>query len=153
MGDIGSAASAAAVKIYQTIGRLFVVLVEGYDHRKRAGVGGSGQPGPSATTKITAEKKVTNRYLFAIEDPFETDHNVARTVTHRGIVAIRDEFRRAWRILKAIGQDTEPEGGIFDEVVEQPPIPKPEEVQKGNIENLGVDRETKGEGVHQTIGV
>ena len=107
----------------------------------------------SATTKITAEKKVTNRYLFAIEDPFETDHNVARTVTHRGIVAIRDEFRRAWRILKAIGQDTEPEGGIFDEVVEQPPIPKPEEVQKGNIENLGVDGETKGEGVHQTIGV
>ena len=53
MGDIGSAASAAAVKIYQTIGRLFDVLVEGYDHRKRAGVGGSGQPGPSATTKIT----------------------------------------------------------------------------------------------------
>ncbi|KAH7380775.1 hypothetical protein BKA66DRAFT_512774 [Pyrenochaeta sp. MPI-SDFR-AT-0127] len=71
----------------------------------------------SATTKITAEKKVTNRYLFAIEDPFELDHNVARTVTHRGIVAIRDEFRRAWRILRAIGQGLQPEGGIFDEVV------------------------------------
>ncbi|CAG5146166.1 uncharacterized protein ALTATR162_LOCUS1833 [Alternaria atra] len=98
----------------------------------------------SATTKITAEKKVTNRYLFAIEDPFETDHNVARTVTHRGIVAIRDEFRRAWRILKAIGQGTEPEGGIFDEVVEQPPALKPEEVHKGTMENLGVDGETKG---------
>ncbi len=41
----------------------------------------------SATTIVTAEKKVTNRYLFAIEDPFEIDHNVARTVTHRGIVA------------------------------------------------------------------
>ncbi|CBY00002.1 hypothetical protein IAQ61_002785 [Plenodomus lingam] len=73
----------------------------------------------SATTKVTAEKKVTNRYLFAIEDPFEIDHNVARTVTHRGIVAIRDEFRRAWRILRAIGQGQEPEGGIFDEVVEE----------------------------------
>jgi len=71
----------------------------------------------SATTQVTAEKKVTNRYLFAIEDPFEVDHNVARTVTHRGIVAIRDEFRRAWRILRAIGQRQKPEGGIFDEVV------------------------------------
>ncbi|KNG49499.1 pap oas1 substrate-binding domain-containing protein [Stemphylium lycopersici] len=83
----------------------------------------------SATTKVTAEKKVTNRYLFAIEDPFETDHNVARTVTHRGIVAIRDEFRRAWRILRAVGQGVTPEGGIFDDVVENPPPPpepKPE---------------------------
>lgn len=87
----------------------------------------------SATTKITAEKKVTNRYLFAIEDPFEIDHNVARTVTHRGIVAIRDEFRRAWRILRAIGQGAQPEGGIFDEVVENVPLvsaaPKQEEPQ------------------------
>lgn len=45
-------------------------------------------------------KEVRYRYLFAIEDPFELDHNVARTVTHNGIVAIRDEFRRAWRIIK-----------------------------------------------------
>lgn len=72
----------------------------------------------SAKTIQTAEKKVTNRYLFAIEDPFEVDHNVARTVTHRGIVAIRDEFRRAWRILSAIGKGGQPEGGIFDQVVE-----------------------------------
>jgi terminal uridylyltransferase len=45
-------------------------------------------------------KEVRHRYLFAIEDPFELDHNVARTVTHNGIVAIRDEFRRAWRIIR-----------------------------------------------------
>jgi terminal uridylyltransferase len=45
-------------------------------------------------------KEVRHRYLFAIEDPFELDHNVARTVTHNGIVSIRDEFRRAWRIIK-----------------------------------------------------
>jgi terminal uridylyltransferase len=77
----------------------------------------------SATTIVTAEKKVTNRYLFAIEDPFEIDHNVARTVTHRGIVAIRDEFRRAGRILGAVGRGTEPEGGLFDELVEEPPVP------------------------------
>jgi terminal uridylyltransferase len=90
----------------------------------------------SATTKITAEKKVTNRYLFAIEDPFEIDHNVARTVTHRGIVAIRDEFRRAWRILKAVGVGQDPEGGIFDEVVENIPPPMPK-TEKGTIESLG----------------
>jgi terminal uridylyltransferase len=107
----------------------------------------------SATTKITAEKKVTNRYLFAIEDPFETDHNVARTVTHRGIVAIRDEFRRAWKILKAIGQGTEPEGGLFDEVVEQPPAPKPEEIQKGTMETLRVGGETEGEEGDRPIAV
>ncbi|KJZ79434.1 hypothetical protein HIM_00903 [Hirsutella minnesotensis 3608] len=46
-------------------------------------------------------KEVRHRYLFAIEDPFELDHNVARTVTHNGIVSIRDEFRRAWRIIRS----------------------------------------------------
>ncbi|KAF1921162.1 hypothetical protein BDU57DRAFT_439623 [Ampelomyces quisqualis] len=91
----------------------------------------------SAKTTITAEKKVTNRYLFAIEDPFETDHNVARTVTHRGIVAIRDEFRRAWRILAALGKNLQPEGGIFDEVVETT-LPPEEEVKKMGIEDIGV---------------
>jgi terminal uridylyltransferase len=77
----------------------------------------------SATTIVTAEKKVTNRYLFAIEDPFEIDHNVARTVTHRGIVTIRDEFRRAGRILGAVGRGMVPEGGLFDEVIEEAPVP------------------------------
>ena len=75
----------------------------------------------SATTIVTAEKKVTNRYLFAIEDPFEIDHNVARTVTHRGIVTIRDEFRRAGRILGSVGRGMEPEGGLFDELIEEAP--------------------------------
>jgi terminal uridylyltransferase len=93
----------------------------------------------SAKTTVTAEKKVTNRYLFAIEDPFELDHNVARTVTHRGIVAIRDEFRRAWRILGAIGKGMQPDGGIFDEVVEDLPSPAPkEEAKKAGVEDVGV---------------
>jgi terminal uridylyltransferase len=43
--------------------------------------------------------QVRLRYLFAIEDPFETEHNIARTVGHSGVVAIRDEFRRAWEII------------------------------------------------------
>ncbi|XWW95703.1 hypothetical protein V2A60_003670 [Cordyceps javanica] len=54
--------------------------------------------------KTTAVKEIRLRYLFAIEDPFEVEHNVARTVTHNGIVSIRDEFRRAWRIIQAAGQ-------------------------------------------------
>jgi terminal uridylyltransferase len=55
-------------------------------------------------------KEIRHRYLFAIEDPFEVDHNVARTVTHNGIVSIRDEFRRAWRIIRSAGKGHEKEG-------------------------------------------
>ena len=50
-------------------------------------------------------KEVKHRYLFAIEDPFEIDHNIARPVAHHGIVAIRDEFRRAHRIIQSCGQN------------------------------------------------
>ena len=49
------------------------------------------------------QKEVRHRYLFAIEDPFEVDHNIARTVVHNGIVAIRDEFRRAYSIIQSAG--------------------------------------------------
>jgi terminal uridylyltransferase len=59
-------------------------------------------------------REVRHRYLFAIEDPFETDHNVARTVTHTGIVAIRDEFRRAWRLIRSAGGEVEPEDLLED---------------------------------------
>lgn len=48
------------------------------------------------------KKTVRNRYLLCIEDPFETEHNVARTVCHSGIVAIRDEFRRARKIIERV---------------------------------------------------
>ena len=48
------------------------------------------------------KKEVRHRYLFAIEDPFEVDHNIARTVVHNGIVAIRDEFRRAVRVIGSV---------------------------------------------------
>ncbi|KAK3318398.1 hypothetical protein B0H66DRAFT_557099 [Apodospora peruviana] len=58
-------------------------------------------PGGHNTREV---KEVRYRYLFAIEDPFELEHNVARTVTHNGIVSIRDEFRRAWRIIKGVGK-------------------------------------------------
>lgn len=63
-----------------------------------------------STPQATKGKEVRHRYLFAIEDPFELDHNVARTVTHNGIVSIRDEFRRAWKIIRAAGNETGGEG-------------------------------------------
>ncbi len=53
-------------------------------------------PGPQT-------KEIRQRYLFAIEDPFETNHNIARTVVHNGIVAIRDEFRRAHMLIRNAG--------------------------------------------------
>lgn len=71
------------------------------------------QAAPQAT-KDGGVKEIRLRYLFAIEDPFETDHNVARTVTHNGIVSIRNEFRRAWRILRAAGNGDIQENLIQD---------------------------------------
>jgi terminal uridylyltransferase len=59
------------------------------------------------------KKNVRLRYLMAIEDPFETDHNVARVVGHNGIVAIRDEFRRAWNIISNIGV----EGAVTEDLM------------------------------------
>ena len=65
-------------------------------------------------------KEVKHRYLFAIEDPFEIDHNIARTVTHPGIVAIRDEFRRANRIIQHAGFDGGEPVYLLQEVKETP---------------------------------
>ncbi|CAL3967992.1 unnamed protein product [Diplocarpon coronariae] len=73
---------------------------------------------PKLPLKTVEEtKEIRYRYLFAIEDPFEHDHNVARTVTHNGIVSIRDEFRRAWRLIKGVGKHYEgQEGQLLDPV-------------------------------------
>lgn len=72
-----------------------------------------------------AEKSVRQRYLLAIEDPFEIHHNIARTVGHSGIVAIRDEFRRASDILNNIQsipgfgwQWRKPDGSIGEDLLE-----------------------------------
>ncbi|KAF9427861.1 Glucosaminyl phosphatidylinositol (GlcN-PI) nositol acylation protein [Podila epigama] len=53
-------------------------------------------------TQAEAEGKqsgVKNRYLFCIEDPFETDHNVGRPVDRYSLFTIRGEFMRAAKIL------------------------------------------------------
>ncbi|KAI1209057.1 uncharacterized protein F4807DRAFT_428751 [Annulohypoxylon truncatum] len=67
-------------------------------------------------TRSKEFKEVRHRYLFAIEDPFELEHNVARTVTHNGIVSIRDEFRRAWRIIRNAGKTGQPTESLLDDV-------------------------------------
>ncbi|KAI5794479.1 structural basis For the activity of A cytoplasmic Rna terminal U transferase [Peziza echinospora] len=46
------------------------------------------------------ETSYKDRYLFAIEDPFETTHNVSRTCTYNGVYLMRDEFKRAHQLLR-----------------------------------------------------
>ncbi|KPI34854.1 Poly(A) RNA polymerase protein cid1 [Cyphellophora attinorum] len=63
-------------------------------------------------------KNVRQRYLLAIEDPFEVDHNVGRVVGHNGIVAIRGEFRRAWHIISTVGDPYAPRGGPIEDLLQ-----------------------------------
>ena len=79
----------------RTIGGIIPKQVKGWTGAKTEIVDLSG-PGPQT-------KEIRQRYLFAIEDPFEVDHNIARTVVHKGIVAIRDEFRRAHTLIRNAG--------------------------------------------------
>ena len=60
-------------------------------------------------------KEIKHRYLLAIEDPFELDHNVARPVVHHGIVAIREEFRRAHRLIQRAGVTRDGPEDLFAE--------------------------------------
>ncbi|KAI9785404.1 MAG: hypothetical protein M1816_000419 [Peltula sp. TS41687] len=71
---------------------------------------------PTTSSKLVG-KGVRHRYLFAIEDPFELDHNVARTVTHEGMYAIRYELRRVWRIIcESGGRDSSCLEAIFHSI-------------------------------------
>lgn len=42
------------------------------------------------------------RFLIAIEDPFEHNHNIGRTVTDKGLQSIRAEFSRAQIIIRRV---------------------------------------------------
>ena len=81
----------------RTVGGILPKRSKGWTGAKTETVDISGS-GPTQT------KKIRQRYLFAIEDPFEIEHNIARTVVHNGIVAIRDEFRRAHRLIENAGK-------------------------------------------------
>jgi len=80
----------------RTIGGLLPKQAKGWTGAKTETVELKGA-GPQQT------KDIRQRYLFAIEDPFEIEHNIARTVVHNGIVAVRDEFRRAQRLIEHAG--------------------------------------------------
>ncbi|MCJ1300438.1 Zinc finger, CCHC domain-containing protein [Hypocenomyce scalaris] len=91
-------------------------------------------------------REVRHRYLFAIEDPFEIDHNIARTVIHDGIVAVRDEFRRAHRIIQRAGMgNADPMEDLFAEGEEREtrqrrafgPLPPPPGPKKESISKMG----------------
>lgn len=82
-------------------------------------------------------REIKQRYLLAIEDPFEIDHNIARTVVFHGIRAIRDEFQRAHGIVQNVG----PGAPIVDLFAEAPdreslnrrffgPLPRKEDPEK-----------------------
>ncbi|KAH7045274.1 hypothetical protein B0J12DRAFT_757784 [Macrophomina phaseolina] len=76
-----------------------------------------------ARVEKDSKKEVRHRYLVCIQDPFELDHNVGRTVNHQGICAIREEFRRAWRILEDEAHGR-PHKDLFATVDEDPPPPQ-----------------------------
>nr|CRX79198.1 hypothetical protein ls5931a1_00014 [Leucosporidium scottii] len=48
---------------------------------------------------------VRDQHKLCIEDPFQLDYNVARTVTRDGLYTIRGEFMRAYRLLSARPND------------------------------------------------
>lgn len=54
------------------------------------------------STARTDDDGTRLRFLIAIEDPFEHDHNVASTVTENGLSAIKSEFKRAQTIITRI---------------------------------------------------
>ena len=57
-----------------------------------------------ATNPNQEAKEVKNRHLFCIEDPFELEHNVARTVDYDGVNRIRDELKRACDHFRYLGE-------------------------------------------------
>jgi terminal uridylyltransferase len=58
--------------------------------------------GKGWNTAKTDEDGTQLRFLIAIEDPFEHSHNVGRTVTDKGLKAIRAEFSRAQTVIRGI---------------------------------------------------
>lgn len=84
--------------------------------RSRGGVLRKANKGWTEAKWSDQKKNVRQRYLLAIEDPFEIDHNVARVVGHNGIVAIRDEFRRAWSIITAVGGPNPPTSELLEPI-------------------------------------
>ncbi|EPX73304.1 poly(A) polymerase Cid1 [Schizosaccharomyces octosporus yFS286] len=65
----------------------------------------------------SADQIIKDRYILAIEDPFETTHNVGRTVSSSGLYRIRGEFMSAARLINSRVS------GSYKELFEQAPLP------------------------------
>jgi terminal uridylyltransferase len=86
----------------------------------------------SATNVQIDGKTVHNCNLLCIEDPFEKEHNVARTVRPRGFSAIRQEFRRVAQILNTVTEGNRPlTAALFDEVTGEGSVAGEQNVEKG----------------------
>lgn len=107
-------------------------------------------------------KEIRHRYLLAIEDPFEIDHNIARTVIHIGIVNIREEFRRAVAIIQSVGLGTVGVEDLLAEAKEKPrrafgPLPRKDNASAssrsppGHEGGMPISRSNKGEARSQTV--
>lgn len=86
----------------------------------------------------------TVSYLFAIEDPFEINHNVSRTCNFYGVRKIRDELRRANRILRMREGEAALRYKLFEEA--------PEEVRPQNNHKQGMASEEHVNGTLENGG-
>ncbi|KAI4145436.1 MAG: hypothetical protein LQ340_006286 [Diploschistes diacapsis] len=48
--------------------------------------------------------EIQHRHLLCVEDPFETDSNVGYSVSYPGMCKMKDEFKRARRIIENLGR-------------------------------------------------
>lgn len=106
-------------------------------------------------------KAIRQRYLFAIEDPFEHEHNIARTVVHHGIVAIRDEFRRTFAMIQRVGKGAGVVEELFAEAEDRTDLQRkrvsptkiPSKEQTGGQSQINTVREEKREHSSQNVSV
>ena len=87
---------------YYTDPRGFHWLNEVISIRSQGGVLTKASKNWTATSRAASDSSIRLRYILAIEDPFEIEHNIARTVCHLGVRVIRDEFKRAWHSLSTV---------------------------------------------------
>ncbi|GAA5869472.1 hypothetical protein JCM8547_001499 [Rhodosporidiobolus lusitaniae] len=62
---------------------------------------------------------VRDQHKLCIEDPFQLDYNVARTVTRDGLYTIRGEFMRAFRILTVPARGPDGIGAVINSLCEE----------------------------------
>ncbi|GAA5990496.1 hypothetical protein JCM10908_007400 [Rhodotorula pacifica] len=77
------------------------------------------QKGWHTDFEFDPELTVRDQHKLCIEDPFQLDYNVARTVTRDGLYTIRGEFMRAFRILTTPTRSPEGIGAVINSLCEE----------------------------------